>query len=271
MEFDDGAGDGALRRRRRGGPLRLRLCYGLAEFYNCVDDLIHLPLTQQAFVHHKHEKLVKEVLDGSVKLLDVCGTARDILLMMSERVQDLRSTLRRRSGRESSMENKIDTYICFRKKVKKDIGKCLVALKQMANKFGSSRLLDLDQHLSVVVKVLREVSIITISIFQSLLAFISAPSKKKWSRWSLISKLVHTGSVACEGRQDNINEVESVDAALYSLHGRIRNKNSMVNMQTAQKRLETLEVSIGGFEAGLECIFRRLIQTRVTLLNILTH
>ncbi|KAF8406686.1 hypothetical protein HHK36_008777 [Tetracentron sinense] len=245
---------------------------GIEKLYNCVDDLIHLPLTQQALVHHKHERLVEEVLDGSVSLLDVCGTARDILLMMSERVQDLQSALRSRSGRDSSMESKVGAYICFRKKVKKDIGKCLGELKRMGSKFGLSSLIELDHHLSVVVKVLREVTMITISIFQSLLMFMSAPSKLKPGRWSLISKLVHAESIAnCEGRQEHINEVENVDVALYSLHGGIRNKDAKVNLQTAQKSLETLEISIGGLETGLECMFRRLIQTRVTLLNIISH
>ena len=51
---------------------------GLKELYERVDDLIHLPLTQQALCREQLE----DVLDGSLRLLDACGTARDVLSQM---------------------------------------------------------------------------------------------------------------------------------------------------------------------------------------------
>lgn len=48
-------------------------------------------------------------------------------------------------------------------------------------------------------------------------------------------------------------------------------ENSDPNMlQEASKRLEGVEVAIEDLEEELDCIFRRLIQTRVSLLNLLT-
>ncbi len=62
----------------------------LAELYICVVELIHSPLTQQA-LHNHHGKLAEEALDLSVELLDACGTARDLFLIMKEHVQELQS------------------------------------------------------------------------------------------------------------------------------------------------------------------------------------
>lgn len=41
-------------------------------------------------------------------------------------------------------------------------------------------------------------------------------------------------------------------------------------LQRADNRLEAVEIMIEDLELELECMFRRLIQTRVSLLNILT-
>nr|AAV74227.1 At1g20520 [Arabidopsis thaliana] len=43
-----------------------------------------------------------------------------------------------------------------------------------------------------------------------------------------------------------------------------------VAMRSASTRLEAAEITVEELEIELECIFRRLIQTRVSLLNILT-
>ncbi|KAK9265517.1 hypothetical protein L1049_001762 [Liquidambar formosana] len=244
----------------------------LAGLYNCVEELIHSPLMQQALLQHQPGKVMEEALDESIGLLDVCGNARDLFLMMKEHVQDLQSALRRKGG-VSSIESDLQAYICFRKKVKKDIGKCLRALRRTENNFGSFPLLDVNNSLSMVIRMLREVSTITISIFRSLLLSLSMPvMNTKAGGWSLIQKLMPTGLIASERSQKIINEVGSVDFALYALHGRIRkNDTKKIDVQMEQRRLETLDASIKGLEAGLDCLFRRLIQHRVSLLNILTH
>ncbi|XP_077246149.1 uncharacterized protein LOC143886041 [Tasmannia lanceolata] len=249
-----------------------RICIGLGELkdlYDCVEEFLQLPLTQQALHHHQQEKWVEEVLDGSLRLLDICGTTRDVLLQMKEHVKDLQSTLRRRKGGDSGMLSRVDAYICHRKKVKKEIGKCLESLKGMDNKYAASLLLDQDYHLSLVVNVLREVSTITKKNFGSILSFMSSSRpKQKPSKWSLVSKLMHKGQIICEGEHEVRSEVENADAALSALCSCC---GEIEMVQMAKKRLEELEQRIGSLEDALECMFKRLIQTRVGLLNILTH
>ncbi|KAF8377728.1 hypothetical protein HHK36_031112 [Tetracentron sinense] len=244
----------------------------LNDLYECFDGVLQLPLTQQAFSHEQNEKWVDEVLDGSLRLLDVCGTTRDVLSQMKECVQDLESSLRRRNGGEFGLANKVGPYMISRKKVNNVICNCLGDLKRM-EKYTLSALVDKDHNLMAMVSMLREVEAITLSVFESLLAFVYGPkAKSKLSGWSFISKLMQTKRVACEVEEANINEVHKVDVAVYALNSQKSCKEiDVVQVQNVQKQLEALESNIQDLEQGLECVFRRLIQTRVSLLNMLNH
>lgn len=234
---------------------------GIAEVFNSVEELVHSQLTQKALNHQHCKILVEETLDGSVSLLDSCGNARDLLLTMKEHVQNLQSALRRRNSR---IESNVHAYICFRKKAKKNVAKSLRDLKKMESKFGCFlHLLDVDYNVLIVIKLLRELSAVTISMFQSLFVFLSMPVT---NRWSLVSKLKAVTFSASEKEQKIYSEVGTVDAALYSLH----KSDAKTDVKIVQLRLETLDCSITGLEAGMERLFRCLLQHRVSLLNLLT-
>ncbi|KAE8654793.1 Detected protein of confused Function [Hibiscus syriacus] len=189
-----------------GESIRIGLV-DLADLYNCVREIISSPKTQSTLV--QNGKLLEEALDESVTFLDTCGRGRDLLLAMKQHVQTLQSALRRRHG-DSSIETQVAAYINFRKTAKKEVAKCLGALKKLERKFGSSSTpLDVDQHLLMVTKVLREASSITISVFQSLLLFFSVPSRV--GGWSKITKLIPSRLVSNEREVKVMNEVGSVD------------------------------------------------------------
>ncbi|XVF15997.1 hypothetical protein REPUB_Repub09cG0204300 [Reevesia pubescens] len=228
------------------------ICTGftrLAKLYNNIEEIIQSPLTQQALQHQQNIKLVEEALDDSVGLLDACGTARDLIMMMKEQVQDLQSALRRRGG-DSSIGSNILAYISFRKKLKKKIAKSLRMLKRLeCNNNGAFPLFDVDCHLLMAVKALRESNGITISMFGSLLSYLSMPvMKTKAGGWSLISKLI---PITAERSQKVFNEVGIVDFTLYTLHGQVRKHDAKIDVQIELRRLETLFGSINGVEAGL--------------------
>lgn len=68
-----------------------------------------------------------------------------------------------------------------------------------------------------------------------------------------------------------MNEFENVDVTLSALSQHMLDKNAEVDrMQVAQKHLEALEHGVVEVGARLECLFRRLIQIRVSFLNILS-
>ncbi|RVW51576.1 hypothetical protein CK203_066553 [Vitis vinifera] len=216
---------------------------GMEELYKCLDDLLSLQSTQQAISHHQHEKWVEELLDESVSLLDVCCNTRDVISQFKENVGDLQSALRRRKG-DLCIESSINNYIRSRKKMNKDAKKLLAAMKKMDNKAGASPLLDQNHQLSTVIRVLRDVNAMSISIFQSL------------------------GVVSCEEKHENVEELENIDFALSKISS---DRADLETMQIAHKGLGALEVSIEGLDNGLECMFRDLIKTRASLLNIISH
>ncbi|XVE87506.1 hypothetical protein DITRI_Ditri18aG0123300 [Diplodiscus trichospermus] len=244
---------------------------GLAELYNCVREIISSPQTQRTLVHYRNGKLVEDALDESVTFLDTCSKGRDLLFSMEEHVQTLQSALRRRRG-DSSFETEVAGYITFRKKVRKEVIKCLGALKKVESKFDYSTLLNVDHHLLMVVKALREASSITIFIFQSLLLFLSMPSMKtRVGGWSKISKLIPPTIVLSSDKEKLLNEVGSVDLEVHSINGHLKVGDRMAEFESLQRMLKTLNATIDGFEAGLDCIFKCLVQNRVTFLNIITQ
>ncbi|XP_042508570.1 uncharacterized protein LOC122084412 [Macadamia integrifolia] len=243
----------------------------LKDLFESVNDLLHLPLTQQTLAQERGEKWVDELLDGSLRSLDVCSTARDGLSQMKECVTVLQSSLRRIRV-ESGLATAVEAYNMCRKKVTKMISKCLGDLKKVKKQRAFSSLLDKNRDIVAIVSVLREVEAITLSIFESLLSFLSGP--KAMSRpngWSFGFKLINKNSGACDRKEMERCGFEKVDVTLGTLLGHKTHRDLEFRHVEAQTQLETMESSIRDLENGLECIFRSLINTRVILLNILNQ
>ncbi|KAF5951574.1 hypothetical protein HYC85_009518 [Camellia sinensis] len=239
---------------------------GLEDLYDCVDDLLLLPHTQQSLAQKFHEKQVDEALDGYLKLLDVCATAKDVFSESKEDVKQLLSILRRK--RDASY---FGGYLTSRKKAKKVIKNLLKDLKSIENK---NMILDLDKdHETVVIfSTLKEVESVTLAVLESFLSYAAGTKiqSKRSGAWSLVSKLMHQKStVACQAKDTVINEFEKVDAAVHSLISHMPSKSD--DNKIVQNQLEKFELSIQDLEGILERLLRRLIKTRVFLLNILNH
>ena len=240
----------------------------LSDLHVCLEDILNMASTQKLISNHQGEKCMQELLDGSVRILDICDITRDNMLQIKESVQALHSALRRRKG-DSSIERIVAEYNLFSKKMKKNAKKLITTLKQMENKFGVSQILDEDQQLVSLVRVVREVIGMNMSVFQSLLAFLTvSASKSKATKWLLVSKLMQKGVIACEEKQKNLNELQCVEASLNSL---VNEGSNVATMKAAHERLEALENGIEIIENGLESLFRRMVRTRACFLNIITQ
>ncbi|XP_045811268.1 uncharacterized protein LOC123905633 [Trifolium pratense] len=243
----------------------------LAEIYNCMEEFFNSQQTKQSLLHYQDGKLISDSLCYSVTLLDACECSRDLLLVLREHIQTLQSAIRRRRKGDSSIENSVSCYENFRKKTKKKISNQLMQMKKMQNKVNSFSLCDQDQQLVFLVRVLREVNTITISILSSVLLFLSMPTiETKGS--SLISKLKPMMLFSSEKEVKNKNEIKDLNKALCSLIGREKNSDySISEGQRALRLLETLNINIDSLEGGLDCIFRCLVKHRVLFLNMLAH
>ncbi|KAL6211138.1 hypothetical protein ACLB2K_016366 [Fragaria x ananassa] len=229
----------------------------MQDLHDCVDRLLQLPLTQQALAQEKHDNWANELLDRSLRLLDICSTAKDALLLTKECIQNLQSIIRRRGGEESDLlASEVRKYFSSRKMVKKSLHKAMGNLKGIENKYNFSSL-SKDQDTITIINKLRDVEAVTRTVFEAILSFISGP--KVSSIWSFISKKLQSKRVACE--EEQVNEFAEVDAAL----------KSHKSLDNAQNQLNNLETCIQDQDEGLECLFRQLIKTRVSLLNILNH
>ncbi|XWS62583.1 hypothetical protein CRYUN_Cryun06bG0023300 [Craigia yunnanensis] len=239
---------------------------GLRDLYELVDSLLQLPLTQKSLPQWCNDKQVNELLNGSLRLLDVCGVAKDALLQAKEDSQELQSILRRRRGDDAGFRNEAKAYLASRKKAKKLINK---SLRDLKSKCGFSYL---ENDVEATFSMLREVEGVTFTVFESLLSYISGTKMQpKSTNWSLASKLMHTKRITCEGEASKTNEFEKVDAVLCTLIGHKTRKSSNMSTENAQIELQKLESSIQDLEDGVRCLLRLSIKTRVSILNILSH
>lgn len=242
---------------------------GLQDLHECVEKLVQLPLTQEALVKESQEKWVDELLEGSLRLLDTCTATKDALLHTKECIRELQSIIRRRRRGEGELIVEVKKFLTSRKVVRKAIFKALENLKgNNANKCSLS-MTNKDYQTVASVGLLKEVEVITFSIFESLLNFISGTQSKR-SSWSLVSKLMHSKRVSNYSQGvDDENEFAKVDTALQFFAFNNASKSNDIN--DLQNKLARLGSCIQDLEEGLEPLFRRLIKIRVALLNILNH
>lgn len=163
--------------------------------------------------------------------------------------------------------SEVRKFLNSRKVVKKAINKALGNLKGAKDKCTISPS-EAENEAVALFSIMREAEAFTVSAFESLLSFISGRNaQSKPCRWSLVSNLMHSKRVACEGEETHANEFSKVDAALLSVS--MTSKFDNKHVENLQNELEQLEMCTQDFEDGLECLFRRLIKTRVSLLNVL--
>ncbi|CAI0407790.1 unnamed protein product [Linum tenue] len=197
--------------------------------YDCVDQLFQLPTTQQALIND--QKCFNELLDESLRILDLCNTGKDALSQMKESVAELQSAIRRRQG---GVEGETRRYLKSRKTVIKAIQKVLKAME--------------NNNVETISK-LKEAESAVAEVLECLLLFISQTSSKP-SSWSFLKRVAAAAS--------SENEFAEVDASLKM------NKSS----EEIQLCLKNLQPCIQDLEEGVESLFRRLIKTRASILNI---
>ncbi|KAF8013178.1 hypothetical protein BT93_I1149 [Corymbia citriodora subsp. variegata] len=226
----------------------------VVDFYDSVEDLLLFPDTQHAFVQEGGD----EVLERSLSLLDLCSTAKDVIAQTKENMQELQSTLRRRWGDDLALRSKIEAYLTSRKKAKKTIQNSLKNLK-IKSIFSSA-----DQSGMTTVSMLREAEEVTLGSIESLLTLVHGKSRS----CSFFGKLMHSKRVVADEKASN-SELEKVDSAVHTLLSHKNGKS--IQMNYVQKILGEIESRIHDLEEEVECLIRRLIKTRVSLLNILNH
>ncbi|VVA30022.1 PREDICTED: Protein of unknown function DUF241 [Prunus dulcis] len=201
-----------------------------------------------------------ELLDGSLRLLDVCSVAKDTLLQTKECTIEILSIIRRRRGGKTELASEVKKFLIIRKVMKKAVCKALGNLKGVSP-FSK------EHEAVAMVSMLKEMEAVTQTVFDSIFSFISGPkTQSKPSGLQLVSNLMrHKRVAACkeeeeeEEEETDANEFAMVDAALHSIVGH-KTKESDNIIQNAQTQLQNLELCIQDLEESLEHFSRRLIK-----------
>ncbi|KAJ4898922.1 hypothetical protein Rs2_12873 [Raphanus sativus] len=203
----------------------------LQDLHDSLEKMIRLSITNQALSQEQIEKL----LDGSLKILDLCNVSNDALSHMKEVLMEIQSILRRKRG---DLSSEVKKYLSSRKTLKKSFQKVVKSLKVCQNKES------LD--------VFGEAEAVTIALFQSLFSIMSG--SKGCAKWSLVTKLMNQNRVPFEGEA---NEFTVVNLKFQS--------EKSLKIEDVQ----ILESCIQDLEDGLESLSKSLIKYRVSILNIL--
>lgn len=239
---------------------------GIQDLHDCVNKLLQLSFTQQALAQEQHKTWFDELLHESLRLLDLCGIAKDALLQTKECTHQLQSIMRRRQGRWNGAYKGDWKYLTSKKVAKNAIHKALKGTEsQCTNK---------NQEILNMVSMLREAELVTLSMIETLFSFIAGPKlKPKSNSWWFVSKLVHpkkNGVWGCKNKHKWTWESTCGIAISYRSHYKkiwLRCASWEHTELAGKIRVEHL----GSWKKMLEQLFRRLIKTRVSLFNIFNH
>ncbi|CAH2051415.1 unnamed protein product [Thlaspi arvense] len=236
----------------------------LGNLYECTEEFLKMDSTRNVLSFNDERKNMKrefmdEMLDGSLRLMDICNVSRDLMVETHENVLGLQSCVRRR-------KDIVDFwgYVGFRKNMRKEVKKLLGSLKNVNVGLvmrDHDRDRDGNNHFLAVIHAMRRVVSMTVSVLKLFLEFLSGRQNGNDIRSKLGLVLIMNKK---SHNYDKIvkNELESVDSAI---------SGDSCSHEDLQKKLEDLEVSIERFEKSLEELFRGLIKTRASLLNIISQ
>ncbi|EYU17518.1 hypothetical protein MIMGU_mgv11b022508mg, partial [Erythranthe guttata] len=187
-------------------------------------------LYEEALSNEEGGNWRNELLEGSLRLVDLCGISREIVCLTKESIQELESSIRRKS-------DDIIAYAASRKKINKMV---INNLKSFNHK--STTAIPCDQ--TVIGKMLTETEALVLSVLKSVLMLVSgAKGRSKPKSWSLFSKFSQTSCMHSELEQES-----GSDELCFSRKG-------IDNLSL--KQLKASEMKIEEIEEGLEDLFRR--------------
>ncbi|KNA25371.1 hypothetical protein SOVF_007190 [Spinacia oleracea] len=209
---------------------------GLIQLYS---NMCQLACIQQDVPKEHHEKVVDFLLDGSLWLIDVCGTIRDFLMQTSEGTQRILSVLRRKLD-QHEVAKEVSSYFSSRKMVRKGIVKSLRAAQSFGKKFNTDSSNENHETISFL-RILEKSQTISVYVLKSLFSYVSGSRKpSETSKWSLFSKLIHSRQEQTdEEDHSKRNKFEVVDCALHML--------------TRQKTITWWKIT---WELSLMCMFK---------------
>ncbi|KAL2232202.1 uncharacterized protein LOC105155418 [Sesamum indicum] len=240
------------------------ICANLAslrDFHEGINNLIQMPSVQTSLSNEQDENWINELLEGSLRLVDLCGFSREVVSSTKESVQDFESSIRRHKG-ETAKAMDMSVYVASRKKINKMVNMWIKNLKGFNQ--NSTALSDKDYDLKAIGTMLKETEALAFLILKSVLILMAEEKERSKQRsWSLLSKFTPGSRVHSEVQQ----EAGLENFCSFNI---FKSLKSMDNM-ALQNTLKASEMTIEKLEEGVEALFRSLVKTRASLLNVLSH
>lgn len=246
-----------------------RVCDGLARLkgiLDSLDDVLQLPQTQDAL--SSSTAVVEKLLEDFLRFVDVYGIFRASLLGLKQEISGAQVAIRRKDAA------KLGLHVKAQKKIANEIGKLISAVGSAAEPppaataTADHHIFDHDEDLRAVI---RDAHRLTGSVSGGLFAGVSA-SFGPGRRGSWAGLGLGLTRWAKRPEEEGIEEFQEVVGGIESLMKKKGENNNNEEMRKMMlKRMQEMEDCIGEMERGSERVFRSLISTRVSLLNILTH
>ncbi|RIA05417.1 hypothetical protein BRARA_K00301, partial [Brassica rapa] len=150
----------------------------LQDLHDSLEKMIRLCITNQALSQEQIEKL----LDGSLKMLDLCNISKDDMSQMKEGLMEIQSILRRNRG---DLSSEVKKYLSSRN-------------QESLAVFG-------------------EAEAVTVALFPFLFSFMSG--SKACAKWSMVSKLMNQNKVSFEGEANEFTlvDLETLESCIQDL------------------------------------------------------
>lgn len=186
--------------------------------------------SNQACTVQQQRKELDAEMERSLDLIDLCNATQESLAELKAAVQDLLAGLRRRD--DASVQAKVQSYVRLAKNARKQLRK---AGRRAAAASGR------EERECSLVRLLLRARLVAASLLGSALQCLAAVAKQVVTltpRRSLVSKALQRRSKAVVCEEGQVLALE--------------------------------RVVVGELERGAELLFRRMVQTRVALLNVLS-
>lgn len=189
----------------------------------------------------------------------------DCLASVKSFVFDLQSALRRRGD---------NGHVNSRKKAQEVSITCSKSLKKMEEGFVITALVEKEGDMVMLDGLMREARVTTVVVLQLYLTLVEIPARRKdWGkRILLVPKAMQWWRGGSAEGNVGVSKAVGLDSSLSAVFERISGKDDgFGNLQRkAHEELNQIESGIEALEVGLQCLFRRMIQNRVVLLNMLS-
>ncbi|KAG1361039.1 hypothetical protein COCNU_09G005020 [Cocos nucifera] len=210
-----------------------------------LDDLLQLPQAQDQLRRHSSAPWTDRLLDDFLRFADAYGSLRSALMSLKQTQSELHTAIRRRD------EVRLASSLRSQKRIKKDLAKHAVSIREAtrspAPDVAEAEMAGIVKEATVAMAVASVAVFLGIGAVSST-ASATVASKSRASSWVVAPLRKLSLSTSSSLKKRDWEEWE--DAAL--------------------ERLEALEECIEALERKCERVFRSLVNTRVTLLNILT-